>query len=513
MGIFSQRAVSYLAVTGAGFGVVLMAVRAFYAISLLEPLQLTTSGAEYESLYAIWKYVNGLTVYADHTRIPFAGSFYNWVYYAFYGETARLVIVTLSLSDYWLPTVTRLTTMGGIVYGAWISARLFVALVARGNDDVKRLGLTFALLLFFGPLMGFFGMATQPDIWGFAFDVTAVYFFLRFYDAQPAAAVLLFWLFAYLAWGFKQIFVYSTGAVGLFLLLRRDWRMVAMLTVVSVLGWSITLAVGSDQYVKNVLLFGGVSVVLDWAQFVRNVGNVAIKLLPVLLGLAGIVAAMATDRGIWFRITEVAYVAGRWMPNGVLGFAAVGILVTSVFVLPASAKLGAAENYYFMLSFFLALLLLAALAAISQSGTWPVPVALTLSLGWLLHIAALAMVLAGITGTLSPRYLHASLTGLRDCLAAKNLTKPLFVAHPYLSLPWMIPADQHFVIQTNYRWDRQRGIEMEGGGIGGLIDQGYFATIAVLGISYDGSALPRYQPRGETCGNFKIYDRVGGRSE
>jgi len=513
MGFSSQRSISYLAVAGAGLGVVLMAVRAFHSISILEPLQLLTSGAEYESLYAIWKYMHGVTVYADHTRIPFAGSFYNWVYYAFYGEIARLVTVALSLDDDWLPTITRLTTLGGIAYGAWISARLFMTLVARGNDDLQRLGLAFALLLFFGPLMGFFGMATQPDIWGFAFDVTAVYFFLRFYDTRPAAAILLFWLFAYLAWGFKQIFVYSTGAVGLFLLLRRDWRMVAMLTMVSVVGWSVTLAVGSDQYLKNVLLFGGVSVVLDWGQFLRNVGNVAVKLLPVLLGLAGVVAAMATDRGVRLRIAEAAAVAGRWFPDGVLGFAAIGVLVTSVLVLPASAKLGAAENYYFMLSLLLALLLLVALAALSQSGPFPMLVALALSFGWLLHIAALAMVLAGVTGTLSPRNLHASLTSLRECLAAKKLVPPFFVAHPYLSLPWMIPANRHFVIQTNYRWDRQRGIEMEGGGIGGLIDHGYFATIAIPGISYDGSALRRYRPRGEACGDFRIYDRVGGRSE
>lgn len=502
-----------MAVIGAGLGVVLMAVRAFHAISFSEPLQLTTSGAEYESLYAIWKYLNGHSVYADHTRIPFAGSFYNWIYYAFYGEITRLIMAAFSLGDDWLPTVTRLITMSGIVYGAWISARLFMALVARGNDDMERLGLAFALLLFFGPLMGFFGMATQPDIWGFAFDVTAVYFFLRFYDAQPAVAVLLFWLFAYLAWGFKQIFVYSTGTVGLYLLLRRDWRMVAMLTVVSVLGWSVTLSIGSDQYVKNVLLFGGVSVVLDWAQFVRNVGNVTIKLLPLLLGFAGIAATMATNRGFRLRVAEAVSVAGGWTAGGVLRFAAVGVVVTGVLVLPASAKLGAAENYYFMLSFFLALLLFANLAASAQSGIWPMPVTLALSAGWLLHVTAIALVLTGIAGILSPRNLHTSLTGLRDCLAAKNLTKPLFVAHPYLSLPWMIPADQHFVIQTNYRWDRQRRIEMEGGGIGGLIDRGYFATIAVTGVPYDGSALRHYLPRGEACGEFEIYDRVVNRNE
>ncbi|MGH6662172.1 MAG: hypothetical protein ACREB6_11580 [Rhodospirillales bacterium] len=474
---------------------------------------MTTSGVEYESLYAIWKYMHGLTVYADHTRIPFAGTFYNWVYYAFYGEITRLVLAALSLGDVWLPTVTRLITIGGIIYGAWMSALVLMMLAARDDDDFRRLGLALAFLIFFGPLIGFFGMATQPDVWGVAFDVTALYFFLRFYDARPAAAVSLFWVFVYLAWGFKQIFVYSTGAVGLFLLVRRDWRMFAMLAGLSILGWGATLAVGSDQYVKNILLFGGVSVMFEGAQLVRNIGNTAVKILPVLFGLFGIAAAMATDRAVRLRITEAVTGVALRTPRGMFWFAAIAVVVTCVVVLPASAKLGAAENYYFMLSFLLALMLLAALAADSENKKWPAPVPPALSLGWLLHIAAVGMVLGGIIGTLSPRPLHASLTELRDCLLEKNLTEPFFVAHPYLSLPWMIPADQHFVIHGNYRWDTRRGIEMEGGGIGGLIDRGYFATIAVPRVPYDGSALQRYRPRVGACGAFRIYDRIGGRGE
>lgn len=503
MGLFTPRAVSRLALAGAGLCLALMAVRAFHAISFAEPLQAPTSGAEYESLFAIWKYVHGLTVYADHTRIPFAGSFYNWLYYVFYGEIASAVLAALSLGDAWLPTVTRLITLGGIVFGAWMASRTFLALSDPGDRDFRNLGRAFAVLVFFGPLMGFFGMATQPDIWGFAFDVTAVYFFLRFYNARPATAVMLFWAFAYLAWGFKQIFVFSTGAVGLFLLLQRDWRMFALLAGLSVLGWSITLAVGSGQYARNMLSFGGVSVVLDSAQLVRNIGNVAVKILPLLFGIAGLGWAVATNLKTRARVAEA--ILGT--PGGAARFAAIAVVVTGVLVLPASAKLGAAENYYFMLSFFLALLLLALLSAAAKAGQWP---AAALALGWLLHIAAVALVLAGVVGTLSPKATHAELTGLRDCLVGKNLARPLFIAHPYLSLPWMVPANRHFVIHGNYRWDRERGTEMEGGGIGGLIDRGYFATIAVPVVPYDGSTLKRYKPRGDACGDFKIYERIGG---
>ena len=505
----SQRTVVHLALIGAGLGVVLMATRGVNVISFTEPLQLVTSGAEYESLYAIWKYVHGFAVYADHTRIPFAGSFYNWLYYVFYGEITKWVLGALSLGDAWLPTVTRLITATGVVYGTWITARLFLEFPAASDDNLKRLGLAFALLVFFGPLMGFFGIATQPDIWGFAFDVTAIYVFLRLYERRPLMGICLFWLFAYLAWGFKQIFVFSTGTVGLFLLLRRDWKMLGVLIVLSVLAWGATLAFGTSQYVKNIVTFGGVTVSLSWPQLFRNLGNAGIKFLPLLLGLAGVAAAMVRSNRLRDFVGNAVSSITTKTPDTHFGLALLGSIVTGVLVIPASAKLGAAENYYFLFSFFLSLLFLFALAKVAETGAWPTTVSLPLSIGWLLHGLAICLVLGGVTGVLSTRPQHVSMSSVSKCLIEKNLPDPVFIASPYLSLPWMVPAEQHFVVQTNYLWDKPGGVEMEGGGIGGLIDQGYFATIVIPGDTFDGSDLRRYRLRDDKCGTFKIFERMG----
>lgn len=508
MNLFSQKTVSYLALCAAGLGVLLMAVRGYYAISFSEPLQLVTSGAEYESLYVIWKYINGLTVYADHTRIPFAGTFYNWVYYFFYGEVTGAALNILSLDDAWLPTVTRLITAAGTIYGVWIAARLFREFPAAGDDFLNRLGLALALLIFLGPLMGFFGIATQPDIWGFAFDVTAIYVFLRLYERHPLAGVVLFCLFAYLAWGFKQIFVFSTGTVGLFLLLRRDWKMLGVLVVLSWSGWGATLGLGTAQYVKTMVAFGGSTVSLDGAHLIRNLSNALVKFLPVLLGLAGVLAAVVLSGRGRALIADIksSLTAKGHRPHS--GLALIGALVTGVLVIPASAKLGASESYYFMLTFFLSLLLLSGLAWVRKSGEWPAVVSLPLNLGWLLHGLAVGLVLAGATGVLSNRLAHAENSAVRDCLAGKNLRQPLFISNQYLSLPWMVPAERHFVVQTNYRWDKPGGIKMEGGGVGGLIDTGYFATIALNSKTYDGSDLGRYRERPEKCGAYSIFDRI-----
>ena len=508
MNVFSQRTVTYLALGSAGLGVLLMAVRGYFAISFSEPLQLVTSGAEYESLYVIWKYINGLTVYADHTRIPFAGSFYNWVYYFFYGEVTGTVLKLLSLEDAWLPTITRLITATGTIYGAWIAARLFREFPAAGDDFLNKVGLALAVLIFLGPLMGFFGIATQPDIWGFALDVTAVYLFLRFYEQRPLTGIILFCLFAYLAWGFKQIFVFSTGTVGLFLLLRRDWKMLGMLIILSLTGWAATLGLGTTQYAKTIISFGGSTVSLDSAQLIRNLSNFSIKFLPVLLGLGGVLAATVLSGRGSALIADVKSSLTEKEQRPHFGLALTGTLVTGALVIPASAKLGASESYYFMLTFFLSLLLLSGLAWVKKGEGWPTTVSLPLGIGWLLHGLAICLVFAGVTGVISNRHTHAEVSAVRDCLVGKNLPQPLFVSNQYLSLPWMVPAKQHFVVQTNYRWDKPGGIEMEGGGVGGLIDTGYFATIALSGKTIDGSDLRRYRKRKEKCGAFTIFDRI-----
>jgi hypothetical protein len=49
---------------------------------------------------------------------------------------------------------------------------------------------------------------------------------------------------------------------------------------------------------------------------------------------------------------------------------------------------------------------------------------------------------------------------------------------------------------------------MEGGGIGGLIDNGYFASIAIAGNTFDGSNLQQYRNRNEKCGAYTIFDRI-----
>ena len=51
-------------------------------------------------------------------------------------------------------------------------------------------------------------------------------------------------------------------------------------------------------------------------------------------------------------------------------------------------------------------------------------------------------------------------------------------------------------------------MKMEGGGIGGLIDLGYFSTIVISSETFDGSGLQRYRLRDEKCGVFNKFKRI-----
>ena len=382
-----------------------MVVRGINLVSFSEPLQITASGAEYESLYVIWKYINGLEVFSDHFQIPFAGTFYNWAYYAFYGEFTRLVLVLLQLDDAWIPTITKLISFAGLVYGSVVAYFCFAELSPKEDANFRRLNWSLALFVFFGPLMGFFGVATAPDIWALAFDVTAILFFLRYYEKFPFRAILLTCLFAYLAWGFKQIFVYTPGVVGLYLLIKRDWKWLITFSAIIWAGWLITLYVGGDQYFKTMLQFGGTKVTLETDRLLRNLYNGLPKLAAPLLGLCAILVILGREL---IQATTSMEITSLKTPKMTL-FAVVGLIFVVVVSIPPSAKQAAAENYYLTMSFFMGLTLVTGTVWVI---TRPLMCSMVLSfmaVGWLINLVGVGSVLAGVNGKLSNQYIH------RDC--------------------------------------------------------------------------------------------------
>jgi hypothetical protein len=476
-----------------------MAVRGISAISFSEPLQLTTSGAESEFIYSVWTYVKGLVLYPDLTKIPFTATFYNWMFYVLYGEISGTVLRVFSLSDDWLPTITRLITLAGGIIGSALAYHTFVALLKIEGRGLKVLSAAFAIYLFFGPLPGFFAFTTRPDTWAIVFDIGAIFVFLVLYREKPLTAVLLFCGLTYAAWSFKQIFVFGPGTVGLFLLLNRDWRHLAVLVFVTWSAWGLTLWIGGPAYTQ-LLFFRNSVVMLSPETMVRSFSNFSVKFLPGLAGLAAIVAIPS------FRRMTIEAIRR----DDVAKIAALGLLVTTGISLAASLKEGAAEYYFLPQTYYIALLVLTTLSRMTKTMSVPNVAWGVLSLGWVAAFLAVASVLMGFKGVLSVRYIHEQFLMAKPCLQA--MKQPAFVSNSMLSLPWIMPAKQHFVLHYHYLKDHAAGIKMEQGGIGGLMDKGYFATLALYSEAgpYDGSDLKRYRARPQACPGMVIYDRING---
>ena len=67
-------------------------------------------------------------------------------------------------------------------------------------------------------------------------------------------------------------------------------------------------------------------------------------------------------------------------------------------------------------------------------------------------------------------------------IAAKldRLPGPVIVSDGYANLPWVQRDSPHFVIASNYDYDRAAGQWFEDGGWQGLVSHGYFGTVVVF---------------------------------
>ena len=491
--VLSSRRLAALALFGAAAVLLLMAIRVVSAVSLAEPLHVVTSGWEQESLYALWKFIHDGTVYADPYRVPFAASVYNWLFYEVYGGIIDLALRALALDEAWIPTLARLITLAATLAGTiWA----YGAMVRDDRDPAfKALALAFAIFVFWGPLIGFWAATARPDVAAMALEVLAVFLFLRLWPMRPTAAVLAVAAALYAAWSMKQINVFAAIAVGLFLLHRRAVRPLVLFCVV--LGGAVlaTLGLGTPGY--RTALFEAARAGFALEPMLRNVANFAVKSAPTLIPLVGL--AIAALRSTEFR--------NAWLADDRSRLGLMGFVASLLLALPASAKIGASESYYFTLSFFAALATAGGLAEAMRSEPTNIFVRRFAAAGWALNIAAVALVVLGLQGVTTVRPQQARYLDVRRCVA--ELPTPIFVDDLYGSLPWINPQGPHFIVSFNYVLDRESGRRFENDGIGGMIGRGEFAALLLRGrpAQFDrGPIAPRYAESAQ-CGDFVAYRR------
>lgn len=497
----SPRLIVTLALAATGASAVLAFLRLYYNISFVEPLQYFSSGDEQSSLLAIWRAAMGLSPYTDRYSPPFALASYNWLYYQAYAIVFRMASAAFSFGDPWLPTVGRLVTVGGALV-AGIFSWLLLSAAAGAGRTARMLAACFAVLIAVGPLVGFWLITVRPDIWAFALEIVGLWIFARFYPEKRLSAVGAFAILFYAAWAFKQTAVLVGGGVGLFLLFRRDWRMAFLLAGTMLVLWSLTFLLAGAEY-RNALLFSNVPLEYEAFNGLLNLARWAVKFAPGAVAAAVMVFLVAVNAG-----ARRVFLRNLHIQIGLTGLA-----VSLALAFPASMQTGASDNYFFQAALFSAYLTVSGFAVLEKEknallrlGAGAGLAALTLAVG---------LVLGGVIGIKDMRPLHRAHMAIKSCL--DELPRPLFVGDVYLSLPWMTPGTEPFVLSFFYNRERALGRPFEGDGIGGRIAAGRFAALAFWedkisvgsdGVRrFDGASLEGYQRRPESCMGLVVWLR------
>lgn len=432
-----------------------------------------TSGFEEESWFALWRFAHGQPVFADATRAPFAGAYFNWLFYGAYGGVAKAAADRLG--DAAIPSAGRILT--GIF--ALAGAVALAMGLRRVGDPATNVALAaFALT---GPLVGWWSLTVRPDVAALAFEVLGFALFLR--AVGPARSI---WLCAaagafFAAWSFKQVYAFGFSAALACLAWRREWRSAALLAALFVALAGASLLLGGEAYRAAL---SHTAVVNDFYP---------------LHGLRTLGAAVAKAGPLWV-IPVFLLVRGRtlgqaaWALHPVCAqLAWIGLGVTLAGGTLLSCKLGASTNY-----FFSTLPFLAALNALGLRAAASVRLAL-LPLG--LIAAVQLATAAGVVGS-------TSLAAQAERLARlwtewRAYPEPRFSSHTAFNLPWLSPQSPPLITAFNYWLQRRDSVPFEGAGIGGMISRGEFEALmlpAHQAGGFDGASMEHYVAEREVSG-------------
>jgi hypothetical protein len=496
-----QTTINIISICGLLVALILFSVRAYGMFSFYEPLQAQARGAEFESLFVIWKYINGQPIYQDPTHIPYTLSAYNWLFYVIYGEIAGTILSLLSLDDAWLPTVCHAITVAFGAIGASVMYSLIVEISKAKYFSHRIMTAVAAVFFFFGPLPGYWTFAPAPDFLALIFSMLTLWVFFRGYARRPLFTTLCICVLVYMTWALKQNYLYVPAAIGFSFLLRRRWRDALLLAVLPFATIALTGWVGGPEYYSQLQLGNYVVLVMTLEEWWKNFFNFSIKLLPYLALLFGAAASHIFTRenlSIRMAVTE--------KPELMVIFIGLGVAISEAFI--TGAFVGAGENHYFMFGVFVVISAIVIYEKAQPNTRIKKLLAISFALGWALNILAVGTVLAGWQGSLSVMYMHEKRIQRQRCLA--GLSSSIFVDGSHMMLPWMVPAKDHFVLSYSYLSDHAAGLEKEEGGVGGLMNKGYFDQIAILkwrGRQFDGSDLSLYPYLIRSCAGLAVYSQ------
>lgn len=436
--------------------------RVVLTISLRQPLQILTSGLEEEALFSIWKAVHGQAVYSDPFAIPFAASYFNWLFYAVYGSITALALSAGSLADEWIPTIAHALSLAFALLCIPLSVRLIREVLDLPPRQSFWLGAGTGVLVAFSPLVGWWNLTARPDIGALVLELLALLFCLRFVKTDRLAYLLAAIFLAFAAWSFRQVAVNVISGLCLYLLLRRRWRILAATVGLTFALYGVTFLLGGANYWSNTITCLGATDLYashGWQNFL-----LAGRKSPLLLAGFAAAACLLIQSSRRKARPEVGLLALTWFFSILWNFL-------------TSTKIGASDNYFFpsvALGIFFALATLDELRrklpdAVLGRGTVAVLM--------LAQTASCLVVMAGSAGRIDLRGDDAPAVALAGAL--RGAGGPTLVTERWLNLPWINPTTPHFVYAYVYREGPLKNHSYEAGGLEGLIDRRYFRKIVI----------------------------------
>ncbi len=452
----------------------LFAMRVWANISFLHPQFIMTSGCEEEALFSIWKYTQHQPVYADPHLIPFAGSYFNWLFYFLYGNVALSALSLAHADSLWLPPVCRSISLAFAATGAGICWLILGELNPFGFFSSSLRKFAWSLLLLINPLCGFWVMTARPDIGGLVLELAGFLFLLRYLRTRHLREILFAVVSLYAAWSFKHSYIAVMASGCLVLLFSQNWRALALLVVLWLALVMGTLFLGGSTYRASILLS---QIHCAWHPLdcFRTLVTALVKMpfLPL-----GFLALFISSPGNILRLV-------RTNPAFFILLLATGITFAIDFLL--SGKEGAADYYYITAALYSGLLLAKLTEYLRPSLVYA-----GLSLASCSMIAGIALVLSGRQGVVNWQPYYLSQATLAQKLVP--LPGPVLVTDRDGNLPWVQTKPPYFVIAYTYKMDQDAGEKHEGGGWEGLVQSGYFGTVVTSSFnSIPESLLGKYE--------------------
>ncbi|MFT3846475.1 MAG: hypothetical protein QM725_15565 [Lacibacter sp.] len=473
---------------------VLFLLRIVLNTGVHSPMHIITSGYEEESLYAIWKYIHSQPVYFDPHKIPFAASYFNWLFYYFYGSVISLLQSIFHFGDEWIPQVGRYITLSGCIFGAVISFKI-VNTIIKGETS-KLFTASVIISFFFGYLIGFWAFSVRPDVWATSLELAGLYAFILFVKSNKKPYLLLSAFVFYLSWSFKQNFAGVAIGCFFFLLIRKKYKDAALLAIIPSSLVLAAVLIGSEDYfyllLKSQLKQQGAAFSVGFYNFkLAFIKSFNITATAILLSVILLIHYKAKE-----LITKV------YRNDTALLFLLTGVISFVLFAL-ASAKLGASDNYYF--SPF-AILMMALIYAFHAGS-------IHLSRGFfnyayiftgLFYIYLGVLIISGKQGIVSQHNVSEKYYSVKEVIT--RFPKPVFVeGDNNANLPWINPGHPNFVLATTYYVLRNDRDKLEEGGIEGLMEKGYFETIINIDKPDEGYKSLYHLSDTVTKDNLKFY--------